>query len=87
MLKIVRSASADFVTFALSGRLDAEHIAEMQAALDRETLPIILDLREVRRVDRDAIPDLARWDTAGIRFENCPAYVREWIARIQNDPR
>jgi hypothetical protein len=87
MLKIVRSANADFVLFTLSGHIDTEHIAELQAAFDGETLPIVLDLREVKRVDREVVADLARWNADGIKFENCPAYLREWIARTQKDPR
>ena len=87
MLKIVRSANADFVLFTLSGHIDAEHAAELQLAFEGETLPIVLDLREVKRVDREVVADLARWNANGIKFENCPAYLREWIARTQMDPR
>ena len=63
--------------------IDAEHAAQLQAAFDAEDQPIILDLREVRRVDRDVLTALTRWDAEGIKFENCPAYVREWISRLQ----
>ena len=87
MLKIVRSANADFVLFTLSGHIDAEHAAELQLAFEGEALPIVLDLREVKRVDREVVADLARWNADGIKFENCPAYLREWIARTQKDPR
>jgi hypothetical protein len=87
MLKIVRSVNPDFVLFTLSGHIDAEHAAELQAAFDGETLPTVLDLREVKRVDREVVADLARWNTDGIKFENCPAYLGEWIARTQKDPR
>src|SRR5271163_4663693 len=83
MLKIVRSTNADFVLFTLSGHLDAEHAAELQLGFDGESLSIVLDLREVKRVDREVVADLARWNAAGIKFENCPAYLREWIARTQ----
>jgi hypothetical protein len=83
MLKIVRSANADFVLFTLSGHIDAEHATELQLAFEGEALPIVLDLREVKRVDREVVADLARWNAGGIKFENCPAYLREWIARIQ----
>jgi hypothetical protein len=87
MLKIVRSANPDFVLFTLSGHIDAEHAAELQGAFDGEALPTVLDLREVKRVDREVVADLARWNADGIKFENCPAYLREWIARTQMDPR
>jgi hypothetical protein len=83
MLKIVRSANADFVLFTLSGHIDAEHAAELQLAFEGEALPIVLDLREVKRVDREVVADLARWNADGIKFENCPAYLREWISRTQ----
>jgi hypothetical protein len=86
MLKIVRSENPDFVLFTLSGHIDAEHVAQLQAAFDRESLPTVLDLREVKRVDREVVADLARWNADGIKFENCPAYLREWIARTQKDP-
>ena len=87
MLKIVRSANPDFVLFMLSGHIDTEHAAELQVSFDGEALPIVLDLREVKRVDREVVADLARWNADGIKFENCPAYLREWIARTLEDPR
>jgi hypothetical protein len=87
MLKIVRSTYTDFVRFTLSGHIDAEQAVELQATFDRETLPIILDLREVRRVDREVVADLARWNMKGVTLENCPAYVRESIAKARSqDP-
>ena len=55
MLKIVRSANPDFVLFTLSGHIDAEHAAELQGAFDGEALPTVLDLREVKRVDREVV--------------------------------
>ena len=87
MLKIVRSENPDFVLFTLSGYIDAEHTTDLRMAFDGETLPIVLDLREVKRVDWEVVVDLARWNTDGIKFENCPAYLREWIARTQEEPR
>src|ERR1700690_51520 len=87
MLKIVRSANPDFVLFTLSGHIDAEHAAELRVAFDGEALPTVLDLRDVKRVDREVVTDLARWNTDGIKFENCPAYISEWIAKTQKDSR
>ena len=86
MLKIVRSANAHFVLFTLSGHIDAEHAAELQVAFDGEVIAIVLDLKEVKRVDREVVADLARWSTGGIKLENCPAYLREWISRTQEEP-
>jgi ABC-type transporter Mla MlaB component len=86
MLKIVRSASSTEVTYALSGRIDQEHLEELQKAFDAEQMAITLDMREVTRVDRDTIATLARWNSKGIEFRNCPTYLRNWIAKAQ-DPK
>lgn len=82
MLKIDRLAKPDCVVFALSGRIDLEHVAELQAALDVEHLPVVLDMQNVKLVDRDAVRALARWASEGVTLEECPAYVREWIAKV-----
>ncbi len=85
MLKILRSATSAIVLFSLSGRIDWEHIAELQAAFGAETLPIKVEMREVRRVDREVVPTLARWSAAGIELLNCPAYLHGWINKTQKD--
>jgi ABC-type transporter Mla MlaB component len=83
MLKIVRSENPDAVVFLLSGRIDQEHIAQLQAALEGETLAVQLDMREVTRVDREVVMTLARWSAQGILFVNCPTYLRSWIRRAR----
>jgi ABC-type transporter Mla MlaB component len=82
MLKIQRSMNANNVRFALSGRIDHEHLAELQRLVDEDAQrgTITLDLREVRLVDREAVEFLARSEANGVRLRNCPAYLREWIA-------
>jgi hypothetical protein len=35
----------------------------------------------VRLVNRDAIKFLADCEAGGTKLRNCPAYVREWIAK------
>jgi hypothetical protein len=83
MLKIRRSEDKDFVTFALSGRIEKEHLPELQKLLKIELgakpTPIALDLGDVRLVDREAIKFLAACEAHGIVLKNCPSYVREWI--------
>ena len=89
MLKIVRSASFDRPVYTLSGRLDVEHAVDLQKRFEAENARIVLDLIEVKRVDRDAIQFLSRWERTGIELANCPLYVREWIAKTKTkeDPR
>ncbi len=82
MLKIQRSMKAGNATFALSGRIESEHLAELQRLIDEDAqrATITLDLLEVRLVDRETVDFLARSEANGVRLRNCPAYLREWIA-------
>jgi len=38
-------------------------------------------LRDVRLADRDAVTFLRVCEADGMKLENCPAYVREWMDR------
>ena len=82
MLKIRRSAVGQ-VVFALSGQMAEDNIAELEALIRSEGQgrPIVLDLKDVTLVGRDAIHFLERCEADSITLENCPAYVREWITR------
>jgi len=42
---------------------------------------IVLDLKDVGVVDRDVMGFLARCETDGVKLENCPSYIREWMER------
>jgi hypothetical protein len=44
-------------------------------------IDIVLDLKDVSFVDRDVIGFLARREADGVKLENCPAYIREWMER------
>jgi hypothetical protein len=85
-LKIQRSVNGEFVVFTLSGRIDMEHLAELQKLfdIDAQDLAIVLDMKEVKLVDRNAVTFLARCEAGGTKLENCPAYIRQWIAREKN---
>lgn len=67
--------------FALSGRIEEEHVLELQNLLSGETQrhDITFDLEEVRLVDRQVVKFLGACEGRGIRLRNCPSYVREWI--------
>jgi hypothetical protein len=82
-LKIEKSVRKGSTVLALSGRLEAEHLEELEGLFERkEDLPaVVLDLREVRLADRDAVKFLARCESVGVQLENCPAYIREWMGK------
>jgi anti-anti-sigma regulatory factor len=82
MFKIQRSADGEFVVFTLSGRIKAVRLAELQKLLECEADDsLVLDLKEVKLVDRDAVRFLASCEAKGIKLANCPAYIREWIEK------
>jgi anti-anti-sigma regulatory factor len=82
MLRVRRKANGD-VLFTLSGRIDKEHIAELEALIGAEgkSRRIILDLKDVTLTGQDGIVFLAQCEAAGIALVNCDPYIREWIAR------
>lgn len=83
MFKIQRSADGKLVVFTLSGRINTDGVAELQKLLESEANEhnLVLDLKEVKLVDRDAISFLVSCELKGIKLANCPAYIGEWIKR------
>jgi hypothetical protein len=79
---ITSRASEDGLVFAVSGRLEAEDITELQRLFGREgaNRHITLDLRDVTLVSRDVVKFLAECEAKKVELKNCPGYVREWIA-------
>ena len=82
MLKIQRSSNGH-VVLTLIGRMKAEHVAELKALFKSEagTRQIVLDLKDLTLVDRDAVRFLESCEVDDIKLKNCPAYIREWITR------
>jgi anti-anti-sigma regulatory factor len=82
MLKIQRKANGD-VVLTLTGRLVADNVSELSAMLAAEPAgrAVVLDLKDVVLVDRDIVRFLRVRKGEGIALRNCPPYIREWIAR------
>jgi hypothetical protein len=82
MFKIRRS-DGKFIVFALSGRITAVRLPELQALLESEPdeYAIALDLRELKLADREAVRFLASCEAKGMKLANCPAYIRAWIEK------
>ncbi len=80
MLRIERSANGQ-VVFTLSGRMQTEDIGQFQQLLVVETpgQQLILNLRDVTLVNQDAVTFLAHCEANGIKLENCPLHIRNWI--------
>jgi hypothetical protein len=83
-LRIQRAAERKLVIFTLTGRIQADQVPELEALLQSSDGDIVLDLRDVRLVDRDAVRFLAQHEAGGTTLRNCSAYIREWISQERN---
>jgi len=71
----------DLVVLQVSGRIHAEHVDMLRELLGLEEVRVVVDLREVTLVDREAVSFLALSEAQGVELKNCPAYLREWVDR------
>jgi len=79
--RIQRSEGPEGIVFGLSGEMNAEHAARLEDLIGEPPYgPVLLDLKEVTLVAREAVHFLARVEARGIRIAHCPDYVRSWIA-------
>ena len=79
MLRLERNLDSDLLR--VSGRIDAESIAELKTQMQIHPSPMALELGEVTLVDADAVRFLAVLEAAGTELRNCPLFIREWIRR------
>jgi anti-anti-sigma regulatory factor len=88
MLRITRHANGE-VLFKVSGQLNGENVAEMEALIgaERNGKRIVLDCRDLRSVDGEAVKFLEKWEADSIKLKNCGLYIREWIRRVRLERR
>ena len=80
MLKIRRLVDGESITFALSGRIEEQDLAQLRSLIEVEPRPIVLDLKEITLAGRDAVRFLAHCQQTGVRLRRCPVYLLGWIA-------
>jgi hypothetical protein len=69
------------VTLCISGEITGPEVDTVRTALEQEDKAVVVDLQHVLLVDGQAAKFLALCEMKGIEFKNCPAYIREWVAR------
>jgi hypothetical protein len=69
------------VRLRVSGRVTGEQVDTLKTLLEQESGSLMLDLKDVRLVDGDAVRLLAIHESNGVRITDCPPYIREWIRR------
>jgi hypothetical protein len=81
--RIESAVRGGFTVFLLSGRIEAQAIAELRRFFELQTdyRDIVLDLKDVGVVDRDVVCFLVRCEADGVKLENCAPYICEWMER------
>jgi hypothetical protein len=81
--RIETAARGGCTVFILSGRIETPAIAELRRLFESQTddADIVLDLKAVSVIDREVMHFFARCEADGVKLENCPSYIREWIER------
>jgi hypothetical protein len=84
--RIETAARGKFRVFIVSGRIEAQAIAELRRLFELRTdyRDIVVDLKDVSLVDREAMRFFVRCEADGVKLENCTPYIREWMEREQD---
>jgi len=66
--------------------MEPEDLDELRRLLALEVSPlrIVLNLKELLLLDRDAVHFLGECEAAGMTLDDCPGYVRKWIDQRRN---
>jgi anti-anti-sigma regulatory factor len=80
-LRIESAADEHGTTIRLIGRMQAQHVEELQAQIGASGARVVLDLGELSLVDVDAVRFLGTCQAGGISIVQCPPYINDWIAK------
>ena len=80
-LRIEQSSDRGHTTIRLIGRMQVEHVAEVQKQLEVSGPTVTLDLEDVTLVDVQVVRFLGACETRGIELRNASPYINHWIAR------
>jgi len=80
-LKIETYSDGSGTKIRLIGRMQAEHLAELEKQIRKSGSKIVIDLSEVNLVDVQVVRFLGACEAQGITLINCSPYIRDWIAK------
>jgi hypothetical protein len=85
--RVDRLIEEDVTVLRLSGRIKAEELDVLRAAVEEESGAVAIDLKDVGLIDGDTVRFLAIIEANGGALRNCPAFIREWVNREQAQAR
>ena len=80
-LRIERYADRGGTTIRLIGRMQAEHVSEVERQVEESGTKVTLDLEEVTLVDVQVVRFLGTCEIRDISILNCSPYITDWIAK------
>ena len=80
VLKIDKGSDGEHTLLRLSGRLQSADLPQLTAEIGG-TGSVVLDLEEVKLVDRDVVRFLGDCEANGTQLRCCSPYIREWILK------
>lgn len=84
VLKIDRSSERGRTILRLSGRIQSEQLDQLK--MHMEGIPeVMLELKDVRLVDRDVVRFLGVCELNGTELLHCSPYIREWILKERDN--
>jgi hypothetical protein len=78
--RIERSCEGEDTILRLSGRMRADDLESLRKEIGNEPR-LILDLTGVSVVDVEIVRFLNICEIRGLRIENGPSYIKEWMRR------
>ena len=78
-LKIEQYSDGTGTKIRLIGRMQAEHLAELEKQIRESGLKIAIDMEELDLVDVQVVRFLGACEAQGITLINCSPYIRDWI--------
>lgn len=85
VLKIDRGSDGQRLVLHLSGRLQSEHVEQLKAQMEG-TRRVVLDLADVRLIDREVVCFLGICEANGTELRHCSPYIRDWILKEKPIP-
>ena len=80
-LRIERYTDRGRTILRLIGRMQAEHVNEVERRIEESGAKVALDLDEMTLVDVPVVRFLGTCEIRGISILNCSPYIADWIAR------
>jgi hypothetical protein len=79
--KIEKYSDGYVTTVRLIGRMQAEHLPELEKQIKESESKVTLDLEELNLVDVEAVRFLGICEARGDTLLNCSPYIRDWIGK------